>query len=64
QYNAKNPLHRKISKAAKACEDAAAELDLAGNRNDTKAILEELNRKGLLGKLDALVKKLLPKHAK
>jgi len=64
QYNAKNTLHRKIAKAAKACEDAAAALDLAGNRNDTKAILEELNRKGLLGKLDALVKKLLPKHAK
>jgi len=64
QYNAKTALHRKIAKAAKACEEAAAALDLAGNRNDTKAILEELNRKGLLGKLDALVKKLLPKHAK
>jgi len=64
QYNAKNTLHRKIAKAAKACEEAAAALDLAGNRNDTKAILEELNRKGLLGKLDVLVKKLLPEHAK
>jgi len=64
QYNAKSALHRKIAKAAGACEAAAAVLDLAGNRNDTKAILEELNRKGLLGKLDVLVKKLLPEHAK
>lgn len=64
EYNPKNALHKQIVKTAQACEAAAAELEMAGNRNDTKAILEELHRKKLLGKLDALVKKLLPKHAK